>query len=63
MSVKLSVEVGNRIWYNVMPPSVWQEAEGFQDEEELCALWMRKHSPEHLSQTNPPIDVYQFALT
>lgn len=31
----LSFEHGNKVWYNVLPPSMWRDAEQFQDEAEL----------------------------
>ena len=32
---RLRGQEGNQIWYNVLPVSVWKEAEMFQDEDEL----------------------------
>ena len=32
---RLHAQEGNQIWYNVLPVSVWKEAEMFQDEDEL----------------------------
>ncbi len=34
----LSFEHGNKVWYNVLPPSMWRDAEQFQDEAELSQV-------------------------
>lgn len=46
MTVKLSFESGNRIWYDVMPSTLWRESEHYQDEDELWVVWMRQTHPE-----------------
>lgn len=46
MTVKLSLETGNRIWYDAMPPTLWRESEHYQDEDELWIVWMRQNHPE-----------------
>lgn len=46
MNVKLSFKSGNRIWYDVMPSSLWREPERYQDEEELWVVRMRQNHPQ-----------------
>lgn len=46
MAVKLSLETGNKIWYDAMPPTLWRESEHYQDEDELWLVWMRQSHPE-----------------
>ncbi len=46
MTVKLSFESGNKIWYDVMPSTLWRESEHYQDEDELWVAWMRQNHPE-----------------
>ena len=38
----LSFEHGNKVWYNVLPPSMWRDAEQFQDEAELRQLLVQQ---------------------
>lgn len=46
MNIKLSFRSGNRIWYDVMPSSLWREPERYQDEDELWIVWMRQNYPQ-----------------
>ena len=45
MSVKLSLEAANKIWYDALPTSIWRSSERHQNELELLDLWMRNNIP------------------
>jgi len=45
----LSFEHGNKVWYNVLPPSMWKDAEQFQDEVELSHVMARQGSTFHIA--------------
>lgn len=46
----LSFEHGNKVWYNVLPPSMWRDAEQFQDEAEL-SQFLTRQGPSAAQQT------------
>lgn len=48
MQQQLSFEQSNKTWYDVLPSSVWKEAERYQDETELGTLLASHGSPKHL---------------
>ncbi|KAH0562284.1 hypothetical protein GP486_003015 [Trichoglossum hirsutum] len=45
-----SFKKGNVHWYNALPPSVWQQMERFQDEEELKVHILAKQFPREMMQ-------------
>lgn len=63
MSVRLSLKSGNYLWFKSLPVTMWIRPEHYQDEHDLCSLWLSQKFPGLRFTNLPDIGKHQLVPT